>query len=81
MLSEQNLQARALIEPTSTQVRERQRAQESHLRMLNDELHREQVRSRFTVEVIEARHSTLNSRMGELVMQGQTTRDQEHQRA
>eukprot|EP00975_Prorocentrum_lima_P041223 8661718-Prorocentrum_lima.AAC.1 len=33
--------------------------------MLDDELHRERARSRSTVEVIEARHSTFNSRMEE----------------
>eukprot|EP00975_Prorocentrum_lima_P064357 12897079-Prorocentrum_lima.AAC.1 len=65
MLTEQNLQARALIESISTRVREQQRAQESHVRDLNNELHREQARSRSIVEVIEARHSTLNSRMEE----------------
>eukprot|EP00975_Prorocentrum_lima_P065601 12904361-Prorocentrum_lima.AAC.1 len=43
--AEQNLQAKMLIESTSTHVREQQRAQESHLRVLNEEFHREQARS------------------------------------
>eukprot|EP00975_Prorocentrum_lima_P030865 6478464-Prorocentrum_lima.AAC.1 len=38
----QDLQARALIESISTQVRQQQRAQESHLRTLHDQLHAEQ---------------------------------------
>eukprot|EP00975_Prorocentrum_lima_P045067 9440859-Prorocentrum_lima.AAC.1 len=49
--------------------------------MLNDELHREQVRARSTVEIIEARHSTFNTRVDDMVMQGQNYRDREHQRA
>eukprot|EP00975_Prorocentrum_lima_P069674 12927755-Prorocentrum_lima.AAC.1 len=35
MLAEQNLQTKMLIESISTHVREQQRAQESHLRMLH----------------------------------------------
>eukprot|EP00975_Prorocentrum_lima_P010572 2243910-Prorocentrum_lima.AAC.1 len=65
MLKAQNLQARLLIESISSQVREQKRTQEACLRRLNDELHREQVRTRSIVEVIEAKHSNLNARMEE----------------
>eukprot|EP00975_Prorocentrum_lima_P023989 5048232-Prorocentrum_lima.AAC.1 len=46
MLAEQNLQAKMLIEAISTHLRHQQRAQEPHLKMLNDEFHREQARAK-----------------------------------
>eukprot|EP00975_Prorocentrum_lima_P044274 9282126-Prorocentrum_lima.AAC.1 len=42
LLAEQNLQATVLAESINAHVREQQRAQESHLRTLNEEFHREQ---------------------------------------
>eukprot|EP00975_Prorocentrum_lima_P061259 12843621-Prorocentrum_lima.AAC.1 len=43
---EQNLHAKPLVEVISAHVRDQQRTQESHLRTLNEELHRGQARSR-----------------------------------
>eukprot|EP00975_Prorocentrum_lima_P009893 2105286-Prorocentrum_lima.AAC.1 len=66
-----------LIESISTHVREQQRAQESHLRMLN-EFHREQTRSRKAVDIMEERNSSLRSRMEGMILETGESRDREH---
>eukprot|EP00975_Prorocentrum_lima_P069346 12925825-Prorocentrum_lima.AAC.1 len=45
----------------SAHARGQQRAQEPHLRALNEEFHREQVRSRTTVGIMEEGNSSLKS--------------------
>eukprot|EP00975_Prorocentrum_lima_P055186 11569999-Prorocentrum_lima.AAC.1 len=81
MLGESNLQAKALVEAISAHVREQQRTQESHLRTLNEDFHREQVRSRTAVEHMEEGTSSLKSRKDEVIVQTRDSRDYEHQRA
>eukprot|EP00975_Prorocentrum_lima_P004353 945045-Prorocentrum_lima.AAC.1 len=68
MLAEQSLQVKMLIESLSTHVREQQRAQESHLRMLN-EFHREQARSGTAVDIMEERNSSMRTRMEEMKLE------------
>eukprot|EP00975_Prorocentrum_lima_P068233 12919537-Prorocentrum_lima.AAC.1 len=46
LLAEQNFPAKPLVESISAHMREQQRSQEAHLILLNEEYHREQMRSR-----------------------------------
>eukprot|EP00975_Prorocentrum_lima_P033073 6938997-Prorocentrum_lima.AAC.1 len=77
MLQEQNLQAKALVEAISAHVRDQQRDQESHLRALNEELHREQGRSRTAVDIMEEGHTSLKPRMEEMLVQTGITNTKE----
>eukprot|EP00975_Prorocentrum_lima_P013558 2879847-Prorocentrum_lima.AAC.1 len=47
--------------------------------MLNKEFHREHPRSRTAVEIMEERNSSLRSRMEEMILRTQESRDHEHQ--